>query len=76
MKKELVEYILRCMKCQQLNFEHQHRVGLLRPLPVLESKWEVVSMDFITGLAMNWRQHGSIMVVVDKLTKALKFYIS
>ena len=30
-------------------------------------------MDFITGLPMNWRQHDSIMVVVDKLTKATHF---
>ena len=26
-------------------------------------------MDFITGLPMTWRQHDSIMIVVDKLTK-------
>ena len=30
-------------------------------------------MDFITGLPMTWRQHDSIMVVVDKLTKAAHF---
>ena len=30
-------------------------------------------MDFITGLPMNWRQHDSIMVVVDKLKKASHF---
>ena len=30
-------------------------------------------MDFITGLLMNWRQHDSIMVVVDNLTKATHF---
>ena len=30
-------------------------------------------MDFITGLPMTWRQHDSIMVVVDKLTKASHF---
>ena len=30
-------------------------------------------MDFITGLPMTWRQHDSIMVVVDKLTKATHF---
>ena len=27
-------------------------------------------MDFIIGLPMTWRQHDSIMVVVEKLTKA------
>ena len=30
-------------------------------------------MDFITGLPMTWRQHDSIMVVVDKLTKEAHF---
>ena len=30
-------------------------------------------MDFIIGLPMTWRQHDSIMVVVDKLTKASHF---
>ena len=30
-------------------------------------------MDFITGLPMTWRQHDSIMVLVDKLTKAAHF---
>ena len=30
-------------------------------------------MDFIIGLPMTWRQHDSIMVVVDKLTKETHF---
>ena len=33
----------------------------------------VISMDFITGLLMTWRQHDSIMVVVNKLTKEAHF---
>ena len=48
MKKDMAEYISRCMKCQQVKFEHQHPAGLLQPLPVSEWKWEVISMDFIT----------------------------
>ena len=32
-------------------------------------------MDFITGLPMTWRQHDSIMVVVDKLTKEAHFIL-
>ena len=55
---------------QQVKVEHQHPAGLLQPLPVPEWKWEVISMDFISGLPMTWRQHDSIMVVVEKLTKA------
>ena len=73
MKRDMAEYILRCMKCQQVKVEPQHPAGLLQPLPVPEWKWEVISMDFITGLPMTWRQHDSIMVVVDKLTKAAHF---
>ena len=69
----MVEYISRCKKCQQVKVEHQHLAGLLQRLPVLEWKWEVISMDFITGLPMTWRQHDSIMVVVYKLTKAAHF---
>ena len=30
-------------------------------------------MDFIAGLSMTWREHDSIMVVVDKLIKATHF---
>ena len=69
----MVEYISRCMICQQVKVEHHHLAGLLQPLPVPEWKWEVISMDFITGLPMTWRQHDSIMVVVDKLIKAEHF---
>ena len=73
MKKDMAEYISRCMKCQQVKVEHQDPTGLLQPLPIPEWKWKVISMDFITGMAMTWRQHDSIMVEVDKLTKVVHF---
>ena len=38
MKKEITEYISKCMKCQQVKVEHQHPIGLLHPFPVLEWK--------------------------------------
>ena len=75
MKKDMAEYISRCMKCQQVKVEHQHPVGLLQPLPVPKWKWEVISMDFITGLPMTWRHHDSIMFVVDKLKKVARFIL-
>ena len=73
MKKEIAKYISKCMKCQHVKVEQQQPAGLLYPFRVPEWKWKVVSMDFITGLSMNWRKHDSIMVVVDKLTKADHF---
>ena len=73
MKKDMAEYISRCMKCQQVKVEHQHLAGLLHHFPVPEWKWEVIYMDFITGLPMTWKQHDFVMVVVDKLTKETHF---
>ena len=73
MKKDIAEYISKCMKCQQVKVQHQHPTGLLQPLPVPEWRWEVISMDFIIGFPMTWRQHDSIMVVVDKLMKTTHF---
>jgi hypothetical protein len=73
MKREIVEYIARCMECQKVKAEHRHPAGLLQPLPIPEWKWEVVTMDFITGLPRTGKLHDSIMVVVDKLTKDAHF---
>ena len=53
--------------------EHRHPMGLLHPLPILEKKWEVITMDFITGLPRMNKKHDSIMVVVEKLTKDAHF---
>ena len=34
MKKDIVEYVSKCLTCQQVKVEHQVRSGLLNPLPV------------------------------------------
>jgi hypothetical protein len=52
---------------------HRHPTGLLEHLPIPEWKWEVVMMDFIMGLPQIGKLYDSIMVVVDKLTKAAHF---
>jgi hypothetical protein len=61
------------LECQKVKAEHKHPTGLLLPFPILEWKWEVVTMDFITKLPRTLKQHESIMVVVDKITKAMHF---
>ncbi len=47
--------------------------GLLQPIMIIEWKWKVISMDLIIGFPRTSRQHDSIMVVVGKLTKVVKF---
>ena len=46
---------------------------MLQPLPIPSWKWEIISLDFITGFPKNQNQNDSIMVVVDKLSKATHF---
>jgi hypothetical protein len=43
--------------------------------PFHEWKWEVVTIDFITKIPRIVKQHDSIMVVVDKLTKFSHFIL-
>ena len=73
MKKEVVDFIARCLECQKAKAENIHLAGFLQPLPILEWKWEVVTMDFITKIPRTNKQHDSTMEVVDKLTKPSHF---
>ena len=73
MKKEVDNFIAKCLECQKVKVEHRHPVSFLHLLPIPEWKWEVVTMDFITKLPRTNKHHDSIMVVVDKLTKATYF---
>jgi hypothetical protein len=36
MKKEVVDFIARCLECQKVKVEHRHPAGLLQPLPIPE----------------------------------------
>eukprot|EP00253_Pinus_taeda_P019597 PITA_19597 len=73
MKKNVAEYLACCLECQQIKAEHQHPARLLQPLPIPEWKWETISMDFITGLPKTKKNNDSIIMVVDKLSKAAHF---
>jgi hypothetical protein len=74
MKKEVVEFISKCLACQKFKVEHRHPAGLLQPLSIPKWKWEVVTMDFINKLPKTNSEHDSTMVVVvDKLTKVAHF---
>ncbi|KAL0541388.1 hypothetical protein IC582_021430 [Cucumis melo] len=73
MKREVAEFVSRCLVCQQVKAPRQKPAGLLQPLSIPEWKWENVSMDFITGLPRTLRGFTVIWVVVDRLTKSVHF---
>ena len=73
MKKEIVDFVSRCLTCQRVKVEHQNSVGKLQPLPIPVWKWDKITMDFVTGLPRTRRQHDAIWVIVDRLTKSTYF---
>jgi hypothetical protein len=39
MKKEVVDFISRCLECQKVKVEHKHPAGLIHPFPIAKWKW-------------------------------------
>jgi len=50
MKRDVAEYVARCLTCQRVKAEHQKSGGLLQPLPIPVWKWEHITMDFMVGM--------------------------
>ncbi|CAI7890138.1 unnamed protein product [Closterium sp. NIES-53] len=69
MAADVQQFVTSCDTCQQMKSSKQNKTGLLQPLPVPEQPWQVVSLDFITGLPSTSQGHDSILVVIDKFSK-------
>lgn len=72
MKKDIAEFVAKCLNCQQVKAEHQKLVGLLQKIQGPTWKWEDINMDFVVGFPPTQRQYDSIWVVVDRLTKSAR----
>ena len=73
MKRNIAEFVSKCLVCQQVKEKHQKSTRTLKPLPILEWKWEHITMDFVVGLPHIEIGHDAIWVIVDKLTKSTHF---
>ncbi|CAI7742893.1 unnamed protein product [Closterium sp. NIES-53] len=69
MAADVQQFVTSCDTCQRMKSSKQKKTGLLQPLSVLEQPWQVVSLDFITGLPSTSRGHDSNLVVIDKFSK-------
>ena len=49
MKKDVVEFVSKCLTCQQAKMEHQRPAGLMQILPIPEWKGKHVTMNFVVG---------------------------
>ena len=65
MKRDVSEFVTKCLVCQRVKAEHQVPSGLLQPIIILEWKWDKITMDSVVGLPLTRRKQDSIWVVVD-----------
>ena len=73
MKRDVAEFVQKCLTCQQVKAEHQRPAGMFQPLEIPEWKWDQITMDFVSSLPKTTTGHDSIWVIVDRLTKSAHF---
>ena len=73
MKRDVSEFVTKCMVCQKVKAEHQVPSELLQLIRIPERKWDQITKDFVVRLPLTGRKHDSVWVVVDRLTKSAHF---
>ena len=72
LRRDVRRLIGRCSTCTIGKLTKQNS-GPYLPLPVANSPWQEVSLDFILGLPCTRRQQDSILVLVDRFSKMAHF---
>ncbi|GJU90532.1 putative reverse transcriptase domain-containing protein [Tanacetum coccineum] len=73
MKKDIAEYVSKCLTCLKVKAEHQRPSGLLQQPEIPVWKWEGIAMDFVTKLPRTSSVDDIICVIMDRLTKYAYF---
>ena len=72
MKRDVNRICDKCVTCRLAKSKVQPH-GLYTPLPIPETPWTDISMDFVLGLPKNKYGRDSIFVVVDRFSKMAHF---
>ena len=73
LKRDVSEFVAKCLTCQQIKAKRQVPSGLLQPIQIPQWKWEKVTMDFVIGLPLTPKKNNAAWVIVDRLTKSAHF---
>ncbi|MCO5549888.1 hypothetical protein L7F22_003362 [Adiantum nelumboides] len=73
MKGDIQDYVSKCVVCQKTKYDRGKQPGLLQPLPILDSPWESISMDFIFELPKSIHGNTRIWTIVDNFSKQAHF---
>jgi len=72
-KRDIADFVAWCFTYQRVKLEHKKPRGLLQPLPIPVWKCEHLTIDFVLRMPKTTKQHGSVWVIVDRMTKAAHF---
>ncbi|GKA17679.1 putative reverse transcriptase domain-containing protein [Tanacetum coccineum] len=72
-KKDIAEYVSKCLTYLKVKAEHQMPPGLLQQPDIPVWKWEGIDIDFVTKLPRTSSGHDIIWVIVDRLPKSAHF---
>ncbi|GJX69694.1 putative reverse transcriptase domain-containing protein [Tanacetum coccineum] len=73
MKKDIADYVSKCLTCLKVMAEHQRPSGLFQQPKIPVWKWEGIAMDFVMKLPRTSSRHETIWVIMDRLTKSAHF---
>lgn len=66
---DVKHFVQHCECCQRNKTSTRKPQGPLRPMPIPQSPWESVGVDFVVALPMTKSGYDAIAVFVDRLTK-------
>jgi len=72
MSRYVGKYVSTCDLCLRTKIQRHPPVGELHPLPIPDTPWDTISVDFIVELPES-AGHDAVMVVVDSVTKRAHF---
>jgi len=72
MSRYIRQYVGTCDLCLRTKPIRQVPVGELHPLRILDSRWDMLSVDFVVELLLS-SGHNAVMMVVDSVSKQAHF---
>ena len=75
MKRDIAEYVNKCLTFQKVKAEHQWPVAKSRPLEIPIWKWNSILMDSVMGLPLTVSRRNAIWVIADRLTKSASIVV-
>ena len=73
-RKDTETYVTSCDTCQKANKATGKRFGLMQRISEPKTRWQIINMDFVTGLPPGGPySFNSVLVIVDRFSKRAKF---